>query len=335
AGVLGHVIDDRHRKVGIDHEGVAPGHRGEQERAFVPVLEDVGVVHGRIHHGLAYEALVIEDADIAAAAYVPVVEFAEEADESRADAGGVDLVLDDLRQHRVLGKDAVDRHLAHGLVAAVAGRQIGCDVVGAAAHGVRDIADLGYVVAGGLRAAQRDRVEVHGADAQHANTAAEPPQHAWTLIRRAYPTKCRIHDGRSQAPACGLIVGDATGVPSSAAAEPRWHMCRAARSRPRAGPPLPIHAGRILPGLRMSSGSRAFLSVRITSRPAPSSASRYLILPWPTPCSPVQVPSMAMARRVRRCMKVSMAAISLGSLRLKAGEVWKWPSPTWPTMGAT
>ena len=53
-----------------------------------------------------------------------------------------------------------------------------------------------------------------------------------------------------------------------------------------------------------SSGSSARLIARIASSAgAPCSAGRYFILPCPTPCSPVQVPSMASARSTSRSMK--------------------------------
>lgn len=52
-----------------------------------------------------------------------------------------------------------------------------------------------------------------------------------------------------------------------------------------------------LPGFIMLSGSRLRLSVRISSTPAsPNSGTRYSFFPSPIPCSPVHVPSIAMAR---------------------------------------
>src|SRR3984893_12504233 len=49
----------------------------------------------------------------------------------------------------------------------------------------------------------------------------------------------------------------------------------------------------ILPGFMMFCGSSAVLTARIASSAAsPCSALRYFILPWLTPCSPEQVPSM-------------------------------------------
>ena len=52
----------------------------------------------------------------------------------------------------------------------------------------------------------------------------------------------------------------------------------------------------IFPGFIRLSGSSARLIARMTSSDAPCSASRYFILPMPTPCSPVQVPPIASAR---------------------------------------
>jgi len=57
------------------------------------------------------------------------------------------------------------------------------------------------------------------------------------------------------------------------------------------------------PGFMMFSGSMARLSVRINSTAgAPCSVSRYFIFFCPTPCSPVQVPFIAIARATRRSM---------------------------------
>ena len=93
-------------------------------------------------------------------------------------------------------------------------------------------------------------------------------------------------------------------------------------------------AGNILPGLRMSSGSSACLMVRMKSVPAPSSCSMKAILPWPMPCSPVQVPSIAMARMLSRPTNASVASMLAGSSRSISTSTWKLPSPTWPTIGA-
>ena len=57
------------------------------------------------------------------------------------------------------------------------------------------------------------------------------------------------------------------------------------------------------PGFMMFSGSMARFSVRINSTAgAPCSVSRYFIFFCPTPCSPVQVPFIAIARATRRSM---------------------------------
>src|SRR5262249_31052437 len=66
--------------------------------------------------------------------------------------------------------------------------------------------------------------------------------------------------------------------------------------------PQPIHSiATILPGFMMSCGSSARFTERMaSSAPAPCSAARYFILPWPMPCSPVHVPPMASARLTSR-----------------------------------
>src|SRR3954449_6872549 len=93
-------------------------------------------------------------------------------------------------------------------------------------------------------------------------------------------------------------------------------------------------SGTIFPGLKMFCGSSAFFSARIASiASGPSSALRYFCLPWPMPCSPVQVPSIACARSTSRCMNSSPRAISSASLVSQTSEQWKLPSPTWPTIG--
>ena len=75
----------------------------------------------------------------------------------------------------------------------------------------------------------------------------------------------------------------------------------------------PDYRCNILPGFMMFSGSNACLIDRITSTPWPSSNRRKPALPWPMPCSPVQVPSMAMARSFRRATNFSTCATSAGS----------------------
>ena len=61
-------------------------------------------------------------------------------------------------------------------------------------------------------------------------------------------------------------------------------------------------------------GSSARLIARIASSAgAPCSASRYFILPCPTPCSPVQVPSIASARSISRSLNALATLTSSGS----------------------
>src|SRR5215470_4707138 len=65
------------------------------------------------------------------------------------------------------------------------------------------------------------------------------------------------------------------------------------------------------PGFIMSSGSKARLSVRITPTAAsPNSGTRKCFLPSPIPCSPVQVPSAAIASSASRSMKALARATS-------------------------
>ena len=71
-----------------------------------------------------------------------------------------------------------------------------------------------------------------------------------------------------------------------------------------------------------------------SSAGSPCSAGRYFILPWPTPCSPVQVPSIASARCDRRSRKASTRSTSASSFMSTSSPTWKLPSPTWPTIGA-
>jgi hypothetical protein len=49
----------------------------------------------------------------------------------------------------------------------------------------------------------------------------------------------------------------------------------------------------------------------------------------------VQVPSMERARALSRATKPSAASISRGSSISVSTITWKFPSPTWPTIGAT
>ena len=52
--------------------------------------------------------------------------------------------------------------------------------------------------------------------------------------------------------------------------------------------------------IRLSGSSARLIAAIAASAAAPCSARRYFILPCPTPCSPVQVPSMASARSTTR-----------------------------------
>ena len=85
-------------------------------------------------------------------------------------------------------------------------------------------------------------------------------------------------------------------------------------------PPPRLRTRRSCPGFMMLCGIERPFRARASasSASAPCSASRYFILPWPTPCSPVQVPSMASARSTRRSMKASPRAISVGVVRCRS-----------------
>ena len=52
------------------------------------------------------------------------------------------------------------------------------------------------------------------------------------------------------------------------------------------------------------------------------------------PCSPVQVPSMPIARRLSRATNSSVFSISPGTSGSNSTSTWKLPSPAWPTIGA-
>src|SRR3954453_15491323 len=118
------------------------------------------------------------------------------------------------------------------------------------------------------------------------------------------------------------------------AREPLHCLLRGEGASINGGEPARYASGTILPGLKMFCGSSAFFSARIASiASGPSSALRYFCLPWPMPCSPVQVPSIACARSTSRCMNSSPRAISSASLVSQTSEQWKLPSPTWPTIG--
>src|SRR3954454_21864547 len=116
--------------------------------------------------------------------------------------------------------------------------------------------------------------------------------------------------------------------------EPLHCLLRGEGASINGGEPARYASGTILPGLKMFSGSSAFFNARIASiASGPSSALRYFCLPWPMPCSPVQVPPIAWARSTRRCMKSSPRAISSRSSTSHTSEQWKFPSPTCPTIG--
>src|SRR3954469_14136991 len=113
------------------------------------------------------------------------------------------------------------------------------------------------------------------------------------------------------------------------AREPLHCLLRGEGASINGGEPARYASGTILPGLKMFCGSSAFFSARSASIPSgPSSALRYFCLPWPMPCSPVQVPSIACARSTSRCMNSSPRAISSASLVSQTSEQWKLPSPT-------
>ena len=82
-------------------------------------------------------------------------------------------------------------------------------------------------------------------------------------------------------------------------------------------------------------GSSVRLIAAMTSIAGPASSARLSILPMPTPCSPVQVPSMAIARRTRRLLTSLARASSSGCAGSISISRWKLPSPTWPTIGAS
>ena len=80
-------------------------------------------------------------------------------------------------------------------------------------------------------------------------------------------------------------------------------------------------------------GSSAAFTARIAATPAaPNSSSRNPIFPIPIPCSPVQVPSIAMARRTMRSLIASASASSASESGSIMNTAWKLPSPTWPTI---
>src|SRR5262249_9917190 len=92
--------------------------------------------------------------------------------------------------------------------------------------------------------------------------------------------------------------------------------------------------GTTLPGFIRFSGSNTFLISRITSRTSsPSSMRIEPILPMPTPCSPVQVPSRRSARSTRRLLNALASSVSSGFAGSTRNMRWKLPSPMWPSSG--
>src|SRR2546426_666028 len=78
--------------------------------------------------------------------------------------------------------------------------------------------------------------------------------------------------------------------------------------------PVPSQpSGTIFPGFMMPSGSSArLIAAMAASAGEPSSAARYFILPCPTPCSPVQVPSPARPIGVAARLPEPRAVLGLG-----------------------
>jgi hypothetical protein len=100
-------------------------------------------VHGGVDHRRADQPLVlVEDTDVAAAANTLAVEVLVQPQVLRMHAGGGAFVLDDFGEHRVLRQDRVDGHAVDGLAPRTVRRQVGGDIVGAAAHGMDDAADF-------------------------------------------------------------------------------------------------------------------------------------------------------------------------------------------------
>ena len=75
-------------------------------------------------------------------------------------------------------------------------------------------------------------------------------------------------------------------------------------------------AGISFPGFMMLSGSRVCLIARITSSAAPCSRSRNFSFPRPTPCSPVHVPPIEIARSASLVDSRSASRMSAGVIRV-------------------
>ena len=176
ARVLGNVVDGGDGEIGIQNQDVCPTDGALQRSRLLLVREDVGVVHGGVDHRGTDEPLVlIEDGHVAAATHVPAIEVLVQAQIARIHACSGALVLDDFGEHRVLRQDRVHGNAADGLALGAVRRQIGGDVVGAAADGMDDAADFRLAFVGGLGwLAECDGVEVHRADREHALSTAEP-----------------------------------------------------------------------------------------------------------------------------------------------------------------
>src|SRR5262249_46837078 len=87
--------------------------------------------------------------------------------------------------------------------------------------------------------------------------------------------------------------------------------------------------GTIFPGFIMFLGSSARFNEAMTSIARdPSSAATYFILPCPTPCSPVQVPSIESARSTSRSDSALARLTSSASSISTSNVRWKLPSPT-------
>src|SRR6185436_10242595 len=117
-----------------------------------------------------------------------------------------------------------------------------------------------------------------GGEAEHAGREAE----------------VRVHRQRGEADVDPVDEGEEVQYPHERDQPPRDFAQRA---------PAQLGVGvahrKILPGLRMPCGSHALLIERISSTTSePYSATSLLRLPWPMPCSPVQVPPTRSARSI-------------------------------------
>ena len=85
----------------------------------------------------------------------------------------------------------------------------------------------------------------------------------------------------------------------------------------------------------MFCGSSDCFIIPIKSTVSPSSCRRYDFLPCPIPCSPVQVPPISIERWLKRSANCLAFSISSGDCMSTNTAVWKLPSPTCPTIGAS